>query len=65
MELTDGTVLGSDEGIKLLLSGGEVPGAILVNTDGIMLGIDDGTDLESIDGSFDGSIDGNIEGLLI
>ena len=49
----------------MVLSDCKVPGTILVNADGITLRIDDGTDLESLDGSFEGSSDGNIEVLLI
>ena len=62
---TDGKFPGSDEGIKLLISGGKVIGAILVNVDGITLGIYVGTEMESLDGSFDGSNYGNLEGLLL
>ena len=48
--------VGSDEGIKLGLydSDGEVLGTIPVNVDGITLGLDVGTELGSLDGSFDG-----------
>ena len=40
---TDSKVLGSDEGITVVLSYGEVYVAILENSDGITLGIDVGT----------------------
>ena len=61
---TDGKLLGDDEGIKLVLSCGKVTGNILVNVDGITLGIDVGTDLGSLYGFFDGSNDVNLEGLF-
>ena len=48
-------MIGSDEGIKLELSDGKVIGTILVNIDGITLGIDFGTRLGPFDGSFDDS----------
>ena len=60
MGYTDGKVLGSDEGIKLVLFYGEVIDTILVNIDGITLGIDVGTELGYLYGSFDGSNDGKI-----
>ena len=47
------------------LSGAKVIGTILVNVDGITLGIDVGTDLGSLDVSFDGSNDGKLKGLLL
>ena len=56
-------MLGSNEGIKLVLSDGKVIGIVLWNVDGITLGIDVGTELNSFDVSFDGSNDGKIEGL--
>ena len=56
---------GSDEGIKLGCTDGKVLGTILVNVDGIILGIDVGTYLGSLDGYFDGSNDENLEGLLL
>ena len=58
-------MLGSDEGIKLGLSDGEVLGTILGNVDGITLGIGVGTELAPLDGSFGGSNDDNLEGLLL
>ena len=45
MVSTDGKVLGSDEGIKLGSTYGEVLGTILVNLYGITLGIDVVTEL--------------------
>ena len=45
-------VLGSDEGIKLVLSDCKALGTILGNVDEITLGIDVGTDLGYLDGSF-------------
>ena len=38
---------------------------ILGNVDGIILGLDAGTKLDYLDGSFDGSDDGNLDGLLL
>ena len=52
---TDGEVLGSDEGIKLILSYGKVLGTILGNVYGITLGLGVGTYLVYLDGYFDGS----------
>ena len=40
-------------------------GTILVYVDGITLGLDVGTELGSLDGSFGGSNDRNLEGLLL
>ena len=40
-------------------------GTILVNVDGIILGIDVGTDLGYLDGSLDGYNNDNIEGLSL
>ena len=57
---TDFKVIGSDEGIKLRLSGGKVLGTILGNIYGITLGIDIGTRLGYLDGYFDGSNDGKL-----
>ena len=39
-------------------------GTIFVNLDGILLGLDIGTKLGSLDESFDGSNYGKLEGLL-
>ena len=61
LRYNDGKVLGSDEGIKLGLSGCKVFGIILVNVDGITHEIDVGTYLGYIDRSFDGSNDGKPE----
>ena len=57
---TDGKFLGFGEGIKLENIYGEVIGTILVNVDGIALGVDFGTELGSLYGSFDGSNDGKL-----
>ena len=62
---TDGKVIGSDEGIKLVLSDGKVLVTILANVYGNSLGLDVGTYLGSLDGSFDGSNYGNIDRLLL
>ena len=53
MRYTDGKVPGSDEGIKLGSTYGKVLGTILVNLDGITLGIYVGTDMGYLDVSFD------------
>ena len=58
---TNGKVLGSDEGINLVLFDGEVIGTILGNVDRIILGLDFVTYL----GSLDGSNGGMLEGLFI
>ena len=55
----------SDEGIKLISTGGKVIETILGNVYGIIIGIVVGTYLGSLDGSFYDSNDGNIERLLI
>ena len=57
---TDGKVLGSDEGIKLGLSGDKVLWNILVNVDKVTIRLYVGTYLGSLYGSFDGSNYGNI-----
>ena len=44
---------------------GKVIGTMLVNVDGITLGIDVGTELESLDGSSDGSNGSKLVGLLL
>ena len=49
---------------KLRLSDGKVLDTILGNVDGITIGIDFGTELVFLDGSFHGSSDIKIEGLL-
>ena len=46
----DGKVLGSDEGIKLGSTYGQVLGSILEYVDGITLGFDVGTEMGSLDG---------------
>ena len=65
MGYTDGKALGSNEGIKLGLSGSEVIGTILGNVDRITPGIDIETYMVSLDGYFDSYNDGKFEGLLI
>ena len=50
---TDGKVIGSDECIKLGSTDGKFLGTILGNVDGIILGLDVGTELVYLDGSFD------------
>ena len=62
---TDGKVLGSDEGIKLLSTGGKLFVTILVIVDRITLGLGIGSELGFLDGSFDGSNEGKLKGLLI
>ena len=54
LEYTDGKVYGSYEGIKLVCIDGKVLGSILVNVDRITLGLDIGTELGFLYGSFDG-----------
>ena len=61
----DGKVLGYDESIKLGLSGDKFFGTILLNVYGIILGLDVGTQLDSLDGYFDGSNDGKLECLFL
>ena len=53
MGYTDGKVLGSNEGIKLVSTDGKVFGNIFGNLDGITIGIDVGTELGSLDGTSD------------
>ena len=62
---TDDKVVGSDEGIKLVLSYGNVIGTILINLYGIILGIDVGTELVSLDGSYEVFNHGKIERLSL
>ena len=58
---TDGKALGSDEGIKLVSTDVKVPGAILLNVYGIILGLNIGTELGFLDVSFDGSNDDKLD----
>ena len=51
---TDVKVNRYDEDIKLGHTNGNVFGTILINVDGIIIGIDVGTEMVSLDGSFDG-----------
>ena len=60
---SDKKVLGSDEGIKLGSTNGKLLGTILVDVDGITLGINFGTELVSLDKSVVGSNNGYIEGI--
>ena len=64
MGSTDGKVLGYDEGIKLGSTDGKVFGTILGNVYRITLGIDIGTELGFLDGSFDALNADKLEGLL-
>ena len=54
-------MLGSDKGIKLGSNDGEVLGTILENVVIIILWLDFGTELGSVDASFGCSYDGNLE----
>ena len=56
MRSTIDKVIGSDEGIKLVLSGGKVLGTIIVNVDGFIPGIDVEIEIGSLYVSFDGLI---------
>ena len=58
-------MLGSDEGIKLVISDFKVLGTILGNVYVITLALDVGTDMGSLYGSFDFSNCGMLEGLFI
>ena len=58
-------MVGSYEGVKLVISDGKVIDTILGNVDVITLGIDCGTELGYLDGCFDGSNDGKLEGLFL
>ena len=58
-------MLGSDEGIKLVISDGKMLDNILLNVDGIKLGLDVVTELGSLDRLFDCYNHGNIYVLLI
>ena len=62
---TDSKLLGSDEGLKLGSTDVKVLCTILGDKNGIMILVDVGTDLGSIEGLYYGSNDVNIEGLLI
>ena len=62
LRYADGKVLDSDEGIKLVLSYGEVIGTILGNVDGITLVLHYGTKLGFLDVSFDVLNVGKFEG---
>ena len=58
-------MLGYNEGIKLGSTDGKVIGTILGNVDIITLGIDIGTYMGSLYGSFDGSNDIKLGGLFL
>ena len=58
-------MIGSDKGIKLVSTYDKVIGAILGNVYRITRGLDVGTDLGSLDGSFDDSNGGKLEVLFI
>ena len=57
---TDDKVLGSDEGIKLVISDGKVIGTIHGDLYGITLGVEIGTELGYLYGSFHGTNDGKL-----
>ena len=61
MGSTNGKLLGFDEGIKLVLSGGKVLVTIVGSVDVITPGIDFVTKLGSLGRFFDGSNANNIE----
>ena len=61
----DGKFLNSNEGIKLVSTDENFIGPILGNVDEITIGIDVGTELGYLDGSFGGSNYGKIEGLFL
>ena len=65
LRYTAGKLHSSDEGLKMVCTDGKLFVTIPVNVDRITLGLDIGTNLVSLDGSFDGSNDGKLEGLLI
>ena len=62
---SDVKALGFDEFIILGFTDSKLIGAILLNVDLIVPGIDGGTELRSLDRSFDCSNDFNIGGLLL
>ena len=61
---TDGKLIGSDEVVKLVSTGGKLFVTVFGNVDRITLGIDIETELGSLDGSLDGSNDGNFDGVI-
>ena len=65
LRLTDGKVLGSEKGIKLVSTYSKLLGTILGNVYGITLGLHVGIDLGSKDEYFDGYTDDNFEKILI
>ena len=65
MGSTDNKIFISEEGIQLGSTDGNVIGTLLGNVDRITLGIDVGTNLNSLDRSFDGSNNGKLEVLLM
>ena len=54
-----------DEGITMGICFGEVLGTMFVNVDGIIIGLDVGTDLASLDRYFGSYNDGKFQSLLI
>ena len=58
-------MLGSDEGIKLVLYGGKMIGNKIGNVYGNTLGLDVGTDLGYLDRYCDGSNNDKLEGLFL
>ena len=61
----DGKVIGFDKDMNLGFYDGKVLDTILVNVYGITLGLDVGTELVSLDGSFDGFSYGILDGLFL
>ena len=62
---TDDKVIGSDEGIKLVSTDGKLLGTIIGHLYGIKIGLDVGTDMVSLNGSFGGSNYGKLEVLFL
>ena len=58
-------MIGSDEGIRIGSTDVKVIGAIHGNLDGIILGLDVGTEMVTLDGSFDGYNDMKLEGSFL
>ena len=65
MGSTDGKFLGSDEGIRIILSSEEVLVTILENEDVTTRGVDVGREIGYLDGYFGGSNHSKIEGLSL
>ena len=58
-------MLGSDEGIKLVSTNGKLLSTIIGNVYGITTGLDVGTELGYLDGSYVGFNDDKLEGLFL